>query len=59
MKAIIKVVWTEQCGNLLRIEIPGEGCTSLPRVEPGQSFVCRPYASSWGAQRLKLEVSQP
>ena len=35
LKAIIKTVWTEQCGNLLRIEIPGEGCTSLPRVKPG------------------------
>ena len=30
MEAIIKAVWTEQCGESLRIEIPGEGCTSLP-----------------------------
>ena len=36
LEAIIKAVLSEQCGNLLRIEIPGEGCTSLPwRVTPG------------------------
>ena len=31
----------------LRIQIPGEGCTS---------FVCRPYAPSWGTPRVKMEV---
>ena len=36
LEDIIKTVWTEQCGNLeVLIEIPGEGCTSLPRVKPG------------------------
>ena len=38
----------------LRIGILGEGTTSLPRVEPGGSFVCQPYASSWSAQRVKF-----
>ena len=29
-----------------RIEIPGEGCTSLPSVSPERSFVCPPCTSS-------------
>ena len=36
----------------LRIGIPGEGCTSLPRVKPGWSFVCLACTSSWGAPRV-------
>ena len=36
--------YTTYAHNNLRIEIPGGGCTSLPRVKPGWSFVCRPYA---------------
>ena len=36
-----------------RIKIPGEGCTSFPRVKPGWSFVYMPYACSWGATRVK------
>ena len=39
-----------------RIEMPGEGCTSLPMVKPGWSFVCLPCTSSWGAPRVKMEV---
>ena len=31
---IIWTVWTEQCGNLERNEIPWEGCTSFPMVKP-------------------------
>ena len=37
-----------------RNEIPGEGCTSLPRVKPGWSFVCLPCTCSWGAPRVKI-----
>ena len=30
---------------------------ALPRVKTGYSFICRPYASSWGAPRVEIEVS--
>ena len=32
------------------------GCTSLPRVKPGGSFVRLPCPFSWGASRGKMEV---
>ena len=33
---------------------------SLPRVKPGRSFVCQPYASSWGAPRVvEVEITWP
>ena len=37
LEDIIKTVWTELCGNLneMTYPVPGEGCTSLPRVKPG------------------------
>ena len=37
-----------------RIEMPGEGCTSVPMVKPEWSFVCLPCTSSWGAPRVKM-----
>ena len=37
----------------LRIEIPGEGCTSLPRVKPWWSFVCPFVTLPHGAHRGK------
>ena len=36
--------------------LPGEGCTSLPRVKPGWNLVCLHCTSSWGAPMVKMEV---
>ena len=58
LEDIIKIVWTEQYGYLEELRYLGKAsCTSLPRVKPGWSFVCLPYASSWGATSVKMQVS--
>ena len=33
LQDIIRTLWAEQCGTLLRVEIPWEG-TSLPSLKP-------------------------